>query len=37
MKYLTFTAMGTVCNVAHASAIISYDSKTDRKEINLQC
>lgn len=35
MKYLTFTAMGTIHNVANASAVISYESKTDRKEIIL--
>lgn len=35
MKYLTFTAMGTIHNITNASAIISYESKTDRKEITL--
>lgn len=37
MKYLTFTAMGTICNAAHPSTIISYESKTDRKDIISQC
>lgn len=35
MKYLTFTAMETIHKTANASAIISYESKTDRNEIIL--
>lgn len=40
MKYLTFTAVGTIHNVENASAVISFKSKIDKNKnyfIVLDC